>query len=233
MYCGEKPFHHIKCIHSPMKPPLAMLTYSLFFCKRKLWISKEGATTPFSSITQVSHTCRKCASTMFIYMSSSSLPLPMKHKCSPLAMEPDSKDCFCASRRDFTERANSEGFWSICAEGKDTHHVNQELRTRWVFKFTQTHDSNSWLITQTHDFKLWDMARLFAQTESVFFCSPGQSPNGRLWTDAQNCTALQAYNPPRRIGRRPESEITYLNDSRATKLTRDEYLIINDLLVGL
>lgn len=79
------------------------------------------------------------------------------------------------------------------------------------------------------------MARLFAQTESVFFCSPGQSPNGRLWTDAQNCTALQADNPQQRIGRRPESEITYLNDtvSRATKLTRDEYLIINDLLVGL
>lgn len=44
MYCGEKPFHHIKCSHSPMKPPLAMLTYSLFFCKRKLSISNEGAT---------------------------------------------------------------------------------------------------------------------------------------------------------------------------------------------
>lgn len=59
-------------------------------------------------------TCRKWANTMFMYMSSSSLPLPMKHKCSPLAMEPDSKDCFCASNRDFTERANSDGFWSIC-----------------------------------------------------------------------------------------------------------------------
>lgn len=63
----------------------------------------------FSSLT-----CRKWASTMFMYMSSSSRPLPMKHRCSPLAMEPDSRDCFWASKRDFTERANSEGFWSIC-----------------------------------------------------------------------------------------------------------------------
>lgn len=59
-------------------------------------------------------TCRKWASTMFMYMSSSSRPLPMKHRCSPLATEPDSRDCFCASRRDFTDRANSEGLWSIC-----------------------------------------------------------------------------------------------------------------------
>ena len=59
------------------------------------------------------HTCKKCARTMFIYMSSSSLPLPMKQRCSPPAMEPDSMDCFCASSRDFTDCANSDGFWSI------------------------------------------------------------------------------------------------------------------------
>lgn len=107
-----------------------MLTYSLFFCKRKPLISKDvgkehrsccnlcSLQLSFSSLT-----CRKCASTMFMYMSSSSLPLPMKHRCSPLAMEPDSKDCFWASRRDFTERANSEGFWSICEKkGKYTHY---------------------------------------------------------------------------------------------------------------
>ena len=47
---------------------------------------------------------------MFMYMSSSSLPLPMKHRCSPLATEPDSRDCFWASSRDLTDRANSDGF---------------------------------------------------------------------------------------------------------------------------
>lgn len=170
--------------YSPIKPPFAMLTYSLFFCNRKLEISrtarissiilqhkdhkiicfaKQGYTILifpvktssdyyfflsmnyndfpasasfilFYKQTQIltdwknlketfviviwiplsQLTCRKCANTMFMYMSSSSLPLPMKHRCSPLAMDPDSKDCFCVSRRDFTESANSDGFWSIC-----------------------------------------------------------------------------------------------------------------------
>ena len=45
-------------------------------------------------VLSTSLTCRKWANTMFMYMSSSSLPLPMKHRCSPLAMEPDSNDCF-------------------------------------------------------------------------------------------------------------------------------------------
>lgn len=44
-----KAIRHIMCSHSPMKPPLAMLTYSLFFCERKHWISIEGATTPVRS----------------------------------------------------------------------------------------------------------------------------------------------------------------------------------------
>lgn len=88
--------------------------------KKKAFNQQRTSNRPCSPYdTQASHTCKKCASTMFIYMSSSSLPLPMKHKCSPLAMEPDSKDCFWASSRDFTERANSEGFWSICARGKE------------------------------------------------------------------------------------------------------------------
>lgn len=55
---------------------------------------------------------------MFIYISSSSLPLPMKQRCSPPATEPDSIDCFCASNRDFTDCANSAGFWSICRTNK-------------------------------------------------------------------------------------------------------------------
>lgn len=119
-----------------------MLTYSLFFCKRKPLISKDvgkehrscrnlcSLELSFSSLT-----CRKCASTMFMYMSSSSLPLPMKHRCSPLAMEPDSKDCFWASRRDFTERANSEGFWSICEKkGKCPHYFHVYIHILYSFK---------------------------------------------------------------------------------------------------
>lgn len=83
-----------------------------------------------------------------------------------------------------------------------------------------------------HDSNHRDVALLSARRESVFVVSPGPSPDGRLWTDAQNCTALQADNPPRRIGRRPKSEIIYLNDS-FSKAQQDECLMINDLLVGL
>lgn len=49
MFYGQKPLHHKKQSHSPMKPPLAMLTYSLFFCKRKPSVSK-GATTSIPSL---------------------------------------------------------------------------------------------------------------------------------------------------------------------------------------
>lgn len=84
----------------------------------------------------LSLTCRKWANTMFMYMSSSSLPLPMKHKCSPLAMEPDSKDCFCASKRDFTERANSDGFWSICGKTGDTFFT--PFRYYFITKWSHT-----------------------------------------------------------------------------------------------
>lgn len=124
-------------------------------------------------------TCRKCASTMFMYMSSSSLPLPMKHRCSPLAMEPDSNDCFWASNRDLTDRANSEGFWSIC-EKKGQY--NYDFMN--IFTFS------------TH-----------LNTEQML--PPGQSPDERPWTGAPNCTAPQADNPPQRSGPHPESEKQY------------------------
>lgn len=95
-------------------------------------------------------TCRKCASTMFMYMSSSSRPLPMKHRCSPLAMEPDSKDCFWASNRDFTDRANSEGFWSICEKkGHNYHFMNMctfstHLNTEQMLSPGQSPDERPW-----------------------------------------------------------------------------------------
>lgn len=91
-------------------------------------------------------TCRKCASTMFMYMSSSSLPLPMKHRCSPLAMDPDSKDCFWASRRDFTERANSEGFWSICGMKRtnEIQMVHKDLQKYFTLVLCPTRSESRW-----------------------------------------------------------------------------------------
>lgn len=68
MYRGEKPLHHNKRSHSPMKPPLAMLTYSLFFCKRKLSVSK-GATTPVPSChTGFTHLQEMCQHHVHIHV---------------------------------------------------------------------------------------------------------------------------------------------------------------------
>lgn len=69
MYCGQKPFHQRKCSHSPMKPPLAMLTYSLFFCERKLSISKEEAATPVPSChTGFTHLQEMCQHHVHIHV---------------------------------------------------------------------------------------------------------------------------------------------------------------------
>lgn len=68
---------------------------------------------------------------MFIYISSSSLPLPMKQRCSPPATEPDSIDCFCASNRDFTDCANSDGFWSICGANEKCWLTPTYCYTTW------------------------------------------------------------------------------------------------------
>lgn len=103
-------------------------------------------------------------------------------------------------------------------EGGNTRHVIQDPRARGVCEIPSRLQ-----------------ARLLARTESVFFVSPGQSPGGRLWTDALNCTAPQADNPPRRTGRRPKSGITRLNDTVAGWRSRaeGECWVGKDLLVGL
>ncbi|TNN36240.1 hypothetical protein EYF80_053607 [Liparis tanakae] len=90
---------------------------------KKPWISTRSERR--AGDLQEPLTCRKWASTMFMYMSSSSRPLPMKHRCSPLAMEPDSNDCFWASSRDFTERENSDG-----PSGVSSHQVGVQVEGR-------------------------------------------------------------------------------------------------------
>lgn len=193
-----------------------MLTYSLFFCNRKPLISKDvskehaiqinlcyltGSKLQLLSLF-MSLTCRKWANTMFMYMSSSSLPLPMKHRCSPLAMEPDSRDCFWASKRDFTDRANSEGFWSICEEKRE--HIYYSVNI----------DNTAYVLTQNQYCQL----------------SPGQSPGGRLWTGGQRCTALQADNPPQKNEPHPGSQIHYYHIIFSFHLLTQLTLVIWELL---
>ena len=67
-------------------------------------------------------TWRKLAITMWTYWSSSSRPEPIKQRCSPLAAEPASIDCFWVANNALAAVANSDGACNICDEKQAMYH---------------------------------------------------------------------------------------------------------------
>lgn len=172
-----------------MKPPLAMLTYSLFFCNRTASVSKGRATACGPSCCSwFTHLQEMCQHHVHIHVL---LLPPTSHEAQVLPAGNGAwlqRLLLCLQER--LDRQSELGgvLEHLRAGGKKPCHVRAV-------------DSVS--------------LSLHCDLESVFLVPPGQSPDERLWTGARNCTVLQADNPPRRIGPHPEREIHYLNNPYA------------------